>query len=291
MERKTHLDAFGATAMIGFATIFAFNQVVVKVTGDGFGPVFMAGVRSCGALVVLWLWARWRGVDLTPHRSILTGILISGVLFAGEFMLLFSAIDITTVARASIIFYSMPVWLALAGHFVLPGERLTALRVLGLALAMAGVSLALLDRSNGEARLAGDVMALLAAMAWAGIALTVRLSRLKDAVPEVQIIGQVAVSAPILMFFGVLSGDMLREPVWFHYAGLAFQMICVASFGFLLWFWLLSRYPAATVASFSFLSPVLAVVFGWALLGEQVGPEVWGALVLVATGIYLINRR
>jgi drug/metabolite transporter (DMT)-like permease len=44
------------------------------------------------------------------------------------------------------------------------------------------------------------------------------------------------------------------------------------------------------VASFSFLSPVFAVILGWLLLGEKVGPQVWAALVLVAAGITLINR-
>ena len=39
-----------------------------------------------------------------------------GMLFAGEFMFLFTALDLTTVARASVIFYTMPLWLALIGH-------------------------------------------------------------------------------------------------------------------------------------------------------------------------------
>jgi drug/metabolite transporter (DMT)-like permease len=72
---------------------------------------------------------------------------------------------------------------------------------------------------------------------------------------------------------------------------MAFQIICVASLGFLSWFWLLTIYRASSVASFSFLSPVLAVFFGWALLGEHIGPAVLAALILVAAGIYLINRK
>ena len=86
-------------------------------------------------------------------------------------------------------------------------------------------------------------------------------------------------------------GPLLRDPQPIHWAGLAFQSVCVASLGYLSWFFLLRTYKASTVASFSFLSPVLAVVFGWALLGEHVGPPVLVALIMVAVGITLINRK
>ena len=56
-----------------------------------------------------------------------------------EFWCLFKSLDYTSVARASIIFYSMPVWLALVAHFVLPNERLNLSRLIGLILAMIGV--------------------------------------------------------------------------------------------------------------------------------------------------------
>ncbi|MEM8578263.1 MAG: EamA family transporter, partial [Pseudomonadota bacterium] len=39
------------------------------------------------------------------------------------------------------------------------------------------------------------------------------------------------------------------------------------------------------------LSPVFAVLLGWLLLSEEVALSVWGALVLGAAGVFLINRR
>ena len=56
MEQKSQMDAFGAAALIAFALHLAFNQVVIKVTNGGFGPIFAAGVRSAGAVVILLLW-------------------------------------------------------------------------------------------------------------------------------------------------------------------------------------------------------------------------------------------
>lgn len=291
MERKDHVDLFGATALVAFAAIFALNQVVIKVTGGGFGPVFMAGLRSLGALGVLAIWMWARGVRLhTPPGAALGGV-IAGVLFSVEFMGVFIALDLTTVSRASIMLYSMPVWLALAAHFVLPNERLTRRRSLGLALAMGGVAVALIDRNGGTASLAGDLLALMAAMCWAGIALTVRLTPLSKATPEIQLLWQLVISAPILLAFAPAMGDLVRDLAPIHLWGLAYQIVIIASLGFMAWFWLLARYPASGVASFSFLSPVLAVILGWALLGEEVAPAVWGALALVAVGLVLINRR
>ena len=88
------------------------------------------------------------------------------------------------------------------------------------------------------------------------------------------------------MFFGPLIRDL--EPV--HLWGLAFQIVIMVSFGFSFWFWLLSIYPPASVAAFSFLAPVFGVILGWWLLDEPIGPPILLALVLVCSGLVLINR-
>ncbi|MEM8576439.1 MAG: DMT family transporter [Pseudomonadota bacterium] len=291
MERKARMDALGAVMLITFALHLAFNQVVVKVTGGGFGPVFQAGLRSAGGVAVLVLWMAWRGGAVRMARGAWAGGTVAGALFALEFMCLFTALDLTTVSRSSVIFYSMPVWLALAAHFLIPGERLSGLRVLGLALAMGGVALAVLDRGAGAGSLLGDLLALVAALCWAGIALCVRVTRLSDVPPAEQLMWQLVVSAPLLLLAAPLMGDLFRAPEAIHWAGLAFQIVAVASLGFLAWFWLMKRYPASDVAAFSFLSPVFAVLLGWLLLSEEVALSVWAALVLVAAGVFLINRR
>ena len=68
----------------------------------------------------------------TAPGSLGAGLLM-GLIFAAEFLFLFLALDLTTVVRTSIIFYSMPVWLALMAHVGLPGERITRTKAVGLA--------------------------------------------------------------------------------------------------------------------------------------------------------------
>ena len=95
----------------------------------------------------------------------------------------------------------------------------------------------------------------------------------------------------MLVLLALGFGPLIRDLQPLHIWGLAFQAICVASLGFLFWFHLMKIYRASGVASFSFLSPVLAVIFGWLILGEEIDAQVWGALALVAVGLILINRK
>jgi drug/metabolite transporter (DMT)-like permease len=64
----------------------------------------------------------------------------------------------------------------------------------------------------------------------------------------------------------------------------------VAFITYLAWFWLVRRYPASRLASFTFLTPLFGVLAGGVLLNEPITNMLLLALVLVGTGIYLVNR-
>ncbi|PWK62824.1 DMT family transporter [Roseicyclus mahoneyensis] len=292
MAQKDRIDAFGATALTGFAALLAFNQVVIAVVNDGLQPVFFAALRSMGGALCIWLWMIARGLPVRVAPGTLPAGLLIGTLFAVEFICLFVALDLTTVTRTSVIFYTMPVWLALMAHVSIPGEGITGRKGAGLALAFAGVVVAITLRGGeaGRASLLGDLCALGAALAWAGIALVAKASPLRTVRPETQLLWQLAISAPILMLAAIAFGPFLRDPDWVHWAGLGFQIVVIVSAGFLGWLWLLSIYPASSVAAFSFLSPVFGVGLGWLLLDERVGWDVALALALVVTGLILVNR-
>jgi drug/metabolite transporter (DMT)-like permease len=292
MPPKSHVDAFGIISLTGFALLLGFNQVVIKVTNDGLQPVFFAALRSLGGAVLIYAWIRWRRIDLTLPRSTWGAGVLIGTVFASEFICLFLALDLTTVTRTSVLLYTMPIWLALAAHVLIPGERLTVVKSIGLALAFAGMVVALVSRggSGGEATLAGDLLALVAAVFWAGIALIVRTTALKTVSAEVQLLWQLVISAPVLLLAAVFFGPFLRDPAPIHWAGLGFQIVAVVSAGFLFWLWLLKIYPASSVAAFAFLTPIFGVSLGWLILGEPIGPGILVALVLVSAGLVLINR-
>ena len=105
-----------------------------------------------------------------------------------------------------------------------------------------------------------------------------------------QLFWMVLVSAPLLLLASLLFGPLIRDLQPLHLVGLAFQSSIVVAGGFIAWLWLLSVYPSSTVASFSFLTPILALLLGALLFGETLGLPILGAALLVAAGILLMNR-
>ncbi len=287
--KKDRIDAIGATLLLGFSALLGLNQVLIKFVNAGLAPIFQAGLRSVCAFFVVLLIAKSLGRRLSITDGSLGPGVVIGALFAVEFMLLFQALDFISVSRASVLFYTMPFWVTLAAHVLIPGERITRLKSAGLMFALVGVALTLIFDTSGEPSLAGDVFCLVAASAWAAIAIVTRTTNLQRACPEMQLLYQLGISAPILMVVAVWGGDLLREPNAFIWSVFAFQVIVVVSIGFLTWFWVLSIYPIANMAVFSFLAPVFGVFFGWLLLDEKITLSIMLALVFIAVGIVLVN--
>jgi drug/metabolite transporter (DMT)-like permease len=293
MERKSKIDTTGATALIIFMAVLGLNQVGIKLVNDGMAPMFQAGLRSVAAGIIIFIYCRWRNIHIDLQKSVMIPGIATGLCFAFEFALLFQAIEYTTVARSSVLFYTMPFWVAVGAHFLIPGDRLTGLKVLGLLLAIMGVAIALLGGGQGTQQgtsLTGDLMALLAATMWAGIALIARTTSFSTLKPEAQLFYQLFISAIILVPLS-LFGETFREPTPTHFLIFAAQVIFVVSIGFVVWFWVLSIYPASDMASFSFLAPLFGVFFGWLLLGEELTLNILIALLLVGIGIILVNRK
>ncbi|MEM1389401.1 MAG: DMT family transporter, partial [Pseudomonadota bacterium] len=163
-------------------------------------------------------------------------------------------------------------------------------KVIGQALALAGVVWALFDRDTGsQGSVTGDLLALGGAVGWAAIALLTKVSPFARETPEAQLGWQLVVSATILLPVCLLFGPLVRDFTPIYGVGVAVQTAIVAG-AFLGWFGLMKIYPASSVASFAFLAPVFGVVSGWLILGEEISVAVWGALILVALGLILINR-
>ncbi len=290
MHRKDRLDAFGGSVLLGVTLLLAVNQITVKLGSAGFQPVFYAGLRSVLAIFFVWGWLVFRGRPPRLRRETLGQGLLIGMVFSAEFLFLFLAIDLTTVGRASVIMYSMPVWFAILAHFGL-GERVSPVKAAGLFLAFAGCAWALLSRpATGEASLVGDLCALGAAWGWALTAFVARRPVMRAEGPEMQLFWMVLVSGPLLVLVAPLFGPLIRDLQPVHGVLLVFQASVVVAGGFISWLWLMSVYPSATVASFSFLTPVLSLVLGALVFGESLTWPILGAAAFVAAGIILINR-
>ena len=228
MNKKKDMDLFGSLSLILFSILMGLNQVLIKIVNLGIQPVFQAGLRSFLAIipVLAFIFLIKKKINF-KSITLLPGVL-SGIIFGIEFMFLFIAIDYSTVARVSILFYSMPVFLAILAH----------LRILS---------------------------------------------------PEIQFLYQIIISSIILIPISFLFDDLLRDINMQIMLIFGFQILVIFSFGFIMWFWLLSIYSPSSMSSFSFLAPVFGVFFGWIILNEQITYFIFISLFLVCLGILFIN--
>jgi len=295
MTQRSHLDATAAGLLVVFCAIWGLQQVTIKLAMAGLSPLMLSSLRSLGALVLVLAWTLLRRVPLWRKDGTLAGGLLAGLLFSAEFALLYWALNFTTASRGVIFLYTAPFFVALGAAWQLPLERPRRAQWMGLGLAFLGVLTLFgenLLRPAGDAWI-GDLMMLAAALLWAATTLTIKVSRLATAAPEKTLLYQLAVSVVLLplaaLALGQFSLDAGRLTATVL-ASLGFQIVVVATFSYLGWFWLIRHYPATRLAAFSFLTPVFGVMAGGLLLNEPLTPAVWLALGLVGSGIFVANR-
>ena len=293
-ERKTQLDPRATALLVACCAFWGLQQILIKTTVTEVPPMWQASIRMAGAVALLWLWCRARGVKLFERDGTLPGGLLVGALFAGEFVCIYVGLQHTSASRLTVFLYTAPFVVALLLPRFVPAERLRGVQWLGLAIAFAGV-VAAFSESLGHhdpSQLLGDALALTGGLLWGLTTLAIRTTRLATASAEKTLFYQIAVTAlvsPVMsVVFGETRGLGYSGYAWFS---IGLQTVIGAFASYLGWMWLLRHYPATRISSFTFLTPLFALVAGVVLLGEPVTLQLVLALSGVALGILLVNRR
>lgn len=292
--RRERLDWLALAIILACCTLWGLNQVVVKVTLPMVPPLLQGGLRSTIAAVLLWAFATQRGIRLFARDGTGWPGVAAGVLFGLEFCCIYFGLQYTSASRLVVFLYLAPFVVAAGMPFISRAERLSRAQIVGLALAFSGVAFAFREGLSAGApnQWLGDTLAILSGLLWGATTLVVRATRLSGETPERTLFYQLAVSAPVMLAGSLLAGEsMAWPPQGWALGSLFFQAVVVAFASYLGWFWLLRHYPATRVSSFTFLTPVFGLSFGAALLGETLTVKLLLALVGVAGGIWLVNRR
>jgi drug/metabolite transporter (DMT)-like permease len=294
-DRKNHLDGLAVFLLLGCCLFWGLQQILIKTTVPQVPPLWQATLRFAGATVLLWAWCAARGVPLFSRDGTLRGGLLAGALFAGEFACIYLGLLDTTASRLTVFVYTSPFVVALLLPRLVPTEKLRTVQWIGLVIAFAAVAIAFSEGFMGGTtlrQLRGDALALAAGILWGLTTLVIRSSRLATASAEKTLFYQVAVTTVIAPLLSIALGERWSlDYSAYAWGSIAAQTAIGAFASYLAWMWLLRHYPATQVSSFTFLTPVFALVFGVALLGEPLTVQLVLALTGVAAGIVLVNRK
>ncbi|MCX4974323.1 EamA family transporter [Streptomyces sp. NBC_00620] len=268
------------------AAVWGVNFTVIEIGLDHFPPLLFSALRFLVAALPAVFFV---GRPKVAWKWIVAVGLVLGV---AKFGLLFIGMDAGMPAGlSSLVLQIQAVFTALIAITFL-GERLTGVRLLGMAVALCGVCLAAVD--EGAAGPLGAFALVIAAAACWGLSNVLT----RKASPPDALNFMVWVSAvPVLPLLGLSllaegpSRDLaaLRALDW-QGAGVVVYVAWITTvFGFGAWGWLLHRHPASTVAPFSLLVPVFGMSSAAVFLGESISPLRWGAAALLVGGVGLTS--
>jgi drug/metabolite transporter (DMT)-like permease len=252
--------------MVVLCAIWGLQQVAIKLTLAGISPVLQVGLRSAIAAVLVFVWARLRGIALFPADGSLRPGLLAGTLFALEFICIYAGLEYTNASRMVVFLYTAPCFTVLGLHWFVPGERISLRHGFGVMLAFVGIIL------------------------WAATTVVIRATGLARISAARVLLYQLAVSALIVLPVSWLMNEPgITAPTPTVLLAFAYQVIVVAFVSYLVWFWLLTRFLASRLMVFSFLTPLFGVAFGVLLLNERLSAQFGLAALLVVAGIMLVN--
>jgi drug/metabolite transporter (DMT)-like permease len=289
--RRAKAGRWLAYGTLGLAILgMSVSGILVRWAGVPGSASAFYRVLIAGAVLIPWRAAR--GGKLGDRRTVLLGLL-GGAFFAFDLVFYNTAVLQTSVATATLLGNSAPIFVGLATWFVFHRRPRGAFWA-GLALALAGCALIVATDlfSGGGPRatdIRGDVMALIAAMFWAAYMLTtehVRNDMDTLTFNTVAIVGSVLTLLVVCLLLGVpLRGYSGRT--WAALFGLGLISQLAAYFALV---YALGHLPA-TSTSIGILAQVpLTALLGAVLLGEPISRTQVAGGILVLAGIYVVNR-
>lgn len=283
--------AFGAIYLIWGSTYLAILYAIETVP-----PFLMAGTRFLVAGGALYLWARLTG-GTRPTRaewaaSALTGILMLAV---GNGAVTWSEQRIPS-GLAALLVASVALWMVLLEFLRKNGTRPTRLSILGLLLGFGGVGLLVGPAALSSARDLDVFAALIlvgASLSWAAGSVYSRVLP-RPASASVGSGMQMLAGGIALFIVGVSSGELGRldvgEITTRSAVSLAYLIVFGSLVGFTAYAWLLRASTPAAVATYAYVNPMVAMFLGWLVAGEEFGPRMIVAAVVILSWVALINR-
>lgn len=285
------LPRLGFVLLALLSLVWGANWPVMKVALSEIPPWTFRALCTVGGAAGLFVLCRLAGISLAPPRGQLRA-LAAAALFNVTGWSVLSAFGVSLMAagRASIIAFTMPVWVMLMGALFL-GERVTLRRVLALAMGLCGIAVLI----GGDLAAIGEapVGALLmcgAALSWA--AGTIVLKRVVWNAPVIVLTAwQLAIGgAPMVLGALLWEAESLGPVGTGPVLAVLYNVFACLIFGNYAWFKIVSLFPASVAGIGTLMIPVIGVFSSAIFLAEPLGLQELGALALVIGALAVVLR-
>jgi drug/metabolite transporter (DMT)-like permease len=279
-------------ALTTIYVVWGSTFLAIAVAVRDLPPFLSMALRHlvAGALLFAWAWSRRRGDLRLGTRQWGAAFLFGGLLFlAGHGALAWAQQDVPS-GIAALLVGTIPLWFALLAWIAF-GEKLGGRALLGLALGFAGLVL-LVDPTGEEgAKPLGAVAIVFGAFAWAAGSLWSRRLPLPSDTLLSASMGMLA-GGTLLAVISGFSGELGDAQFTPEALGATAYLVVVGSLiGFSAYVWLLKVAPAATVSTYAYVNPVIAVLLGWAFNDEVITGRTLLAGAAIVVGVALMVGR
>lgn len=255
-------------------SMFIYGTIGVFVRYIPLPSSLIAMVRGLlGApFLLLVMLAQKKRLSGPAIRRNLPLLCVLGVLLGVNWILLFESYRFTTVATATLCYYTAPIFIVAASPFLLR-ERMTLRKLLCVFTALAGMVFVSGAAEKGIPSLSeirGVLLALGAAVLYAAIVMLNK--KLKDISAFDRTIMQLAISALVLLPYNLLSGSFQGISLS-AFSALMLLVVGVVHTGlaYYLYFGSMEDLKSQTLAILSYIDPVVAVLLSALILGEKLG--------------------
>ncbi|MGW7433842.1 DMT family transporter [Streptomyces sp. NPDC054861] len=279
------LAAAGVTVVL-WASAF----VSIRSAGAAYSPGALALGRLLAGAVVLGCVLLIRREGL-PSRQAWPGILISGLLWFGVYMVVLNwgeqEVDAGTAAMVVNI---GPILIALLGARFLH-EKLPPRLIAGMAVSFAGaVTVGLSMSGEGHASVLGVLLCLLAAIAYAGGVVAQKPALAHGSALQVTTFGCLVGAVGCLPFAPRLLDELGRAPLSAT-LNMVYLGVFPTALAFTTWAYALARTTAGRMGATTYAVPALVVVMAWVFLGELPGLLTLAGGVLCLAGVAVSRSR
>lgn len=283
--------------LLAVAFLWGINPPVMKVGLLWLPPLLYNTVRMLIALVcavvALGISRQYRPIEKCDIAKILKVSVVGFFVFQFFFTL---GIQRTTAGNASLMLGMLPVWIAIMNKVFKLEESLSRPVVIGIGLSFAGILL-IVWGSGREISLSSDHMtgALLLSAAQVGYAYyTIFSKELAARYSHYQITALIVAVNTVL--FALISLPELAEVDWQGvsqgaWLSAAYSGIFAMCIGNFLWIWGVSQLGSAKASLYNNLSPAIAIIVGYLLLGETFGLLQMAGTIVIFLGLYLTRTK